>query len=56
MISWSFITVQPVIGNTRNNKWLDRFTLRGQMKMYGQWKLYCLVHNIEKLAHLGYAG
>jgi hypothetical protein len=20
----------------------------------GQWKLYCLVHNIEKLAHHGY--
>jgi hypothetical protein len=20
-----------------------------------QWKLYCLVHNIEKLAHHGYA-
>jgi len=21
----------------------------------GQWTLYCLVHNIEKLAHAGYA-
>ena len=31
------------------------FTLRGQKKLNAQWKLYCLVHNIEKLAHHGYA-
>jgi hypothetical protein len=24
--------------------------------MDGQWKLYCLTHNIEKLAHHGFAG
>jgi hypothetical protein len=29
--------------------------LRGQRKVDTQWKLYCLVHNIEKLAHHGYA-
>ena len=34
----------------RGNKKLDRFTLRGQGKVDGQWKLYCLVHNIEKLS------
>jgi len=34
---------------------LDRFTLRGRQKVDTQWKLYCLVHNIEKLAHAGYA-
>jgi transposase len=56
MIAWRFATVEPVFGNTRGNKRLDRFTLRGQPKVDGQWKLYCLVHNIEKLAHLGYAG
>ncbi|MFZ3037648.1 MAG: transposase [Rugosibacter sp.] len=49
--------------NLRHNKRLNRFTLRGQKKVDGQWKLYCLVHNlnpqirvqtfldIEKLAH-----
>ncbi len=31
------------------------FTLRGRSKVDGQWKLYCLVHNIEKLVHHGYA-
>ena len=49
-----FATVEPVFGNLRANKRLDRFTLRGQRKVDGQWKLYCLVHNIEKLAHHGY--
>lgn len=47
-------TVEPVFGNLRHNKKLDRFTLRGQSKVDTQWKLYCLVHNIEKLAHHGY--
>jgi transposase len=50
-----FGTVEPVFGNLRYNKGLDRFTLRGRRKVDTQWKLYCLVHNIEKLAHHGYA-
>lgn len=50
-----FATVEPVFGNIRYNKGLDRFTLRGQKKVDTQWKLYCLVHNIEKLAHHGVA-
>jgi hypothetical protein len=49
-----FATVEPVFGNLRHNKGLDRFTLRGRKKVDAQWKLYCLVHNIEKLAHHGY--
>lgn len=49
-----FATVEPVFGNIRHNKRLNRFTLRGQQKVDGQWKLFCLVHNIEKLAHHGY--
>ena len=48
-------TVEPVFGNLRYNKGLDRFTLRGKAKVDTQWKLYCMVHNIEKLAHSGYA-
>ena len=50
-----FATVEPVFGNLRHNKQLNRFTLRGRTKADAQWKLYCLVHNIEKLAHHGYA-
>ncbi len=48
-------TVEPVFANLRHNKRLDRFTLRSRPKVNAQWQLYCLVHNIEKLAHHGYA-
>ena len=50
-----FGTVEPVFGNLRANKRLTRFTLRGRAKVDGQWKLFCLVHNVEKLAHLALA-
>ena len=49
-----FATVEPVFGNLRYNKKLSRFTLRGRRKVDTQWELYCLVHNIEKLANRGY--
>lgn len=43
--------VEPVFANLRSNKRIDRFTYRGKVKVNTQWLLYCLVHNIEKLAH-----
>jgi len=54
MITRRFATVEPVFGNLRHNKGLNRFSLRGERKVDGQWKLYCLVHNIEKPAKAGY--
>ena len=54
IITERFATVEPVFANIRHNKRLDRFTLRGKKKVEAQWKLYCLVHNIEKLANNGY--
>jgi len=45
--------VEPVFGNIRVNKGLDRFTLSGVVKVNIQWMLYCLVHNIEKILHFG---
>ncbi|OFZ68723.1 MAG: hypothetical protein A2Z01_07790, partial [Betaproteobacteria bacterium RBG_16_58_11] len=48
-------TVEPVFGNLRGNKRLHCFTLRGKTKVDGQWKLYCMMHNIVKLAKHGYA-
>jgi hypothetical protein len=53
MISRRFATVEPVFGNRRYNKRLDRFTRRGRTRVDGQWQLYCLTHNIEKLATHG---
>ena len=47
-------TVELAFGNLRYNNGLDRFTLRGHAKVNTQWHLFCLVHNIEKLAHHGY--
>ena len=49
-----FATVEPVFGNIRANKRMNRFTYRGREKVNGQWLLFCLVQNIEKLAHYGY--
>lgn len=44
--------VEPVFGNIRACKGMDRFTLRARHKVNLQWMLYCLVHNIGKIAHL----
>lgn len=43
-------TVEPVFANIRHHKGMRRFTLRGRAKVSTQWQLYCLVHNIEKIA------
>jgi phospholipid N-methyltransferase len=48
-------TVEPVFANLRHNKRLDRFTLRSRPKVNAQWQLYCMVHNIEKIANYGFA-
>jgi transposase len=45
--------VEPVFGNLRACKRMDRFTLRGRSKVNIQWTLYCMLHNIEKIAHFG---
>jgi transposase len=45
--------VEPVFGNIRTCKKMDRFTLRGRFKVNIQWMLYCLVHNIEKIVNFG---
>lgn len=42
-----------MFANLRHNKGLNRFNLRGREKAGTQWLLYCLVHNIEKLAGSG---
>jgi len=47
--------VEPVFGNIRSNLGLSRFTLRGKIKVDIQWKLFNIVHNLEKICHYGYA-
>lgn len=46
-------TVEPVFGNISANKKLKRFSLRGKRKVQGQWQLFCMIHNIEKLKNYG---
>lgn len=45
--------VEPVFGNIRSTRKLNRFTLRGKRKVNTQWRLYCLVHNIGKIQRYG---
>jgi hypothetical protein len=45
--------VEPVFGNIKAQKRMNRFTLRTKAKVDIQWKLYCIVHNIEKIANYG---
>jgi len=45
--------VEPVFANVRTQKRMDCFTLRGKTKVNIQWLLYCMVHNIGKIANYG---
>ena len=46
--------VEPVFANIETNKSMDRFTLRGKIKVNIQWLLYSMVHNIGKIAIYGF--
>ena len=50
-----FAVVEPVFANIKTQKRLDRFTLRGKIKVNIQWMLYCMVHNIEKIMNFAMA-
>ena len=41
--------VEPVFGNIRACKRMDRLNYRGYRKVNCQWRLYSMVHNIEKV-------
>jgi transposase len=50
-----FAIVEPVFANIKTQKRLNRFTLRGKVKVNIQWMLYCMVHNIEKIMNFATA-
>jgi len=50
-----FAVVEPVFANIKTQKRLDRFTLRGKIKVNIQWILYCMVHNMEKIMNCAMA-
>lgn len=45
--------VEPVFAHMGAHKGMNRSTLRGTVKVNIQWQLYCLVHNLEKVARYG---
>jgi transposase len=45
--------VEPVFANLGAHKGMNRSTLRGTRKVNIQWRLYCLVHNLEKIGRYG---
>jgi transposase len=45
--------VEPVFANIRTHKEMNRFTLRGKVKVNIQWLLYCMVHNMGKILKYG---
>jgi len=44
--------IEPVFGNL-SNKGLTKFSLRGKEKVQCQLKLFCMIHNIEKIKNYG---
>jgi hypothetical protein len=46
--------VEPVFANIRTHKAMDRFTLRGKIKVDIQWMLYSMIHNIGKIQRYGF--
>jgi transposase len=46
---------EPVFANIKYGKGMNRFTLRGRIKVNIQWVLYCMVHNIGKILTFGFA-
>jgi len=46
-------TVEPVFANIRGTLGLNRFSLRGKIKVNCQWLLYSVVHNLKKIHRYG---
>ena len=43
---------EPVFANIRVHKVMNRFTLRGKIKVNIQLLIYCIVHNIGKIHNI----
>ncbi|MBN4054497.1 transposase [Nitrospira defluvii] len=45
--------IEPVFANIRSTMRLDRFSLRGKLKVNIQWLLFCITHNLGKIQRYG---
>ena len=43
-------TAEPVFGQCKDGRGLRRFRMRGLTKVRGEWALWCVTHNLRKLA------
>jgi hypothetical protein len=43
------VIVEPVFGQIKGARGFRQFSLRGQEKMNGEWRLVCLTHNLLKI-------
>jgi len=48
-------TIEPVFANITSTIGLNRFGLRGRIKVTAQWMAFCIVHNIGKIQRYGMA-
>lgn len=46
--------IEPVFANIRSTMVLDRFSLRGKVKVNIQWLLFCITHNLGKIQRYGF--
>lgn len=46
-------TAEPPFAHIRHVMGLRRFSLRGKIKISGQWLLFCMVHNLKKVHRYG---
>ena len=44
-------TVEPVFGHLKERRGLRRFLLRGAANVADEWSVWCLTHNLLKIAH-----
>lgn len=45
--------IEPVFANIRSTLGLNRFSLRGKIKVNTQWLLFCITHNLGKIQRYG---
>lgn len=45
--------VEPVFGHIKSTLRLNWLSLRGELKVKGQWLLFCMVHNVVKIQKYG---
>ena len=44
------VEVENVFGNIKGNLGIRRFMLKGLSKVSLEWRLYCIAHNLRKMA------